>query len=364
VTQQFTGERLIPGETGPDLWNEHFARYAFASPYCRGKRVLDAGCGAGYGAAHLAQPATRVTAIDVSTEAICEARRRYPIPNLQFEVASATSMPFADASFDVVTSFEVIEHLEDWNRFPAEAARVLAPDGVALISTPNREYYTASRGSAGTNPFHVHEFAAAEFEDALRAAFPSVTVFLQNRSECIAFYPHRVFSEPTASLESSAGSPETAHFFLAVCGRSPESAKARPFVFVPKAANVLREREQHIALLERQLTETKAELASLLDAHCRQQEHLEQQNRWALATADELRQAQERIVRLQDEYQAQQDRAQQAVDGYERALAELNSHLAGATNRLNQAHHLLALTRQSRWVRMGRAIGLGPDLPA
>jgi ubiquinone/menaquinone biosynthesis C-methylase UbiE len=350
VTQQFTGERLIPDEASSDLWNEHFSRYALASLYCRCKRVLDAGCGTGYGAAHLAQSAEHVTAIDISSEAIRDAGRRYPIPNLRFEVASASSMPFADASFDAVTAFEVIEHLEDWNSFLTEASRVLAPDGIALISTPNREYYTESRGSAGPNPFHVHEFSAAEFEDALRAVFPCVTVLLQNRTESIAFYPHRLFVEPNASLESSSGSPETAHFFVALCGRSRESVQARPFVFVPRAANVLREREQHIALLENQLADTKAELATLLDAHRRLNEHLEEQNRWALGMEDQLHQARERIVQLQDEFKAHQERAQQALDAYDR--------------RVRDAENLLAIARQSRWVRMGRAVGLGPDLPA
>jgi len=346
VTQHFTGERLVPGETGPDLWNEHFARYAFASLYCGGKRVLDAGCGTGYGAAHLAQSAESVTAIDVSADAVGEARRRYPIRNLRFEVASATSLPFANASFDVIAAFEVIEHLSDWNGLLTEAARVLAPGGVALISTPNREYYTASRGSAGANPFHVHEFDAAEFENAVRAVFPSITILLQNRTECIAFYPHRVFVEPAASLESSSGAPETAHFFLAICGRGPEAVRAKPFVFVPRAANVLREREQHITLLETQLAKTKDDLETLLDAHRGLNAHLEEQNRWALGMKAELGQARQRIVQLQDELQT----AQHALDG--------------AAARVNELENLLAATRQSRWVRMGRVVGLGPDLPA
>jgi ubiquinone/menaquinone biosynthesis C-methylase UbiE len=350
VTQQFTGERLIPEEANPDLWNEHFSRYALALQYCRGKRVLDAGCGAGYGAAHLAHSAERVTGIDISSETIDDAGRQYPIPNLRFEVASASSMPFADESFDVVTAFEMIEHLEDWNSFLTEAARVLAPGGVALISTPNREYYTESRGTAGPNPFHVHEFSAAEFEDALRAVFPYVTVMLQNRTECIAFYPHRLSMEPTASLESFSGSPETAHFFVGLCGRSPESVQARPFVFVPRAANVLREREQHIALLEKQLDDSKVELATLLDAHRQLNQHLGEQNRWALGMEDDLAKARERIVQLQDAFKAHQERAQQALDAYDR--------------RVRDAENLLAFVRQSRWVRMGRAVGLGPDLPA
>ena len=72
---EFTGERLIPGEVDVDLLNEHMARYAFAARLARGKRVLDAGCGAGYGSAELAQTATSVVGVDVAEEAVEFARR-------------------------------------------------------------------------------------------------------------------------------------------------------------------------------------------------------------------------------------------------------------------------------------------------
>ena len=146
---EFTGERLIPGEVSADLWNEHFARYSLARLYSEQKRVLDVGCGAGYGTAHLAQSAAAVEAIDISPEAIGYARRHYPVANIAYLNASAAELPFRDASFELVTAFEVIEHLQDWPRLLSEAARVLAPEGLALISRPNRLYYTQSRGQEG-----------------------------------------------------------------------------------------------------------------------------------------------------------------------------------------------------------------------
>ena len=75
---EFTGQRVIPGKVDPDLWNEHFARYAFAARLARQKRVLDIACGSGYGSAELAKVARSVTGIDVSEEAVAhaeEARR-------------------------------------------------------------------------------------------------------------------------------------------------------------------------------------------------------------------------------------------------------------------------------------------------
>ena len=79
---EFTGERVIPGQVDIDLLNEHMARYAFAARLARGKRALDAGCGAGYGSAELARAALSVVGIDSSPDAIEFARATYPMPNL------------------------------------------------------------------------------------------------------------------------------------------------------------------------------------------------------------------------------------------------------------------------------------------
>src|SRR5437588_7051338 len=105
---EFTGERVIPGQVDVDLLNEHLARYNFAARLARGKRVLDAGCGAGYGSAELAQTAGRVTAIDIAAEAVEFARAHYAAPNLSFEQASCTALPFENGAFDLVVAFEVI----------------------------------------------------------------------------------------------------------------------------------------------------------------------------------------------------------------------------------------------------------------
>src|SRR6185312_10166479 len=187
---EFTGERVIPGQVDIDLYNEHMARYAFAARLARGKRALDAGCGAGYGSAELARSASQVVGIDSSADAIEYARATYPLPNLTFEQASYEALPHADASFDLIVAFEVIEHLKHWQRFLREARRTLAPNGQFIVSTPNKLYYAESRGSQGPNPFHVHEFEFEEFRDELRAIFPHVSMYLENHVEGVAFQPH------------------------------------------------------------------------------------------------------------------------------------------------------------------------------
>src|SRR5580698_5397181 len=87
---EFTGERVIPGHVNDDLWSEHVARYAFARRYVDKQRVLDAGCGTGYGSAELAQSATDVVGVDIAAGAIEYATANYPIPGLRFVESSCT----------------------------------------------------------------------------------------------------------------------------------------------------------------------------------------------------------------------------------------------------------------------------------
>jgi ubiquinone/menaquinone biosynthesis C-methylase UbiE len=106
---EFTGERVIPGQVNADLWAEHLSRYRFAANIAAHlgsvANILDIGCGAGYGTAVLAEHASSATGIDLAPDAIAYARSNYIHPGLQFLPGSATALPFADASFDLVTAF-------------------------------------------------------------------------------------------------------------------------------------------------------------------------------------------------------------------------------------------------------------------
>ena len=125
-----TGERLVPDQQHGELVHaEHLARYRLAAQLARGRRVLDAASGEGYGSAILAAAgATSVTGIDLDRDAVDHAGARY---GLNFEVADVAALPFPEASFDVVVSFETIEHVPDAVAALREFRRVLAPRGTA-----------------------------------------------------------------------------------------------------------------------------------------------------------------------------------------------------------------------------------------
>jgi len=175
---EFTGERFIPGVAGEIVY-EHVHRYAFARRFATGRRVLDAACGEGYGSALLAQVAVEVTGVDLDGATIAHARAAYPARNLAFVEASVAALPLPAASVDLVVSFETIEHLPaaDQPAMLAEFARVLAPDGVLLVSSPNRPEYSERRGYS--NPFHVHELDRAELARLLATHFAATRWYRQ-----------------------------------------------------------------------------------------------------------------------------------------------------------------------------------------
>lgn len=170
-------ERIVPDQTEPGIVALHRKRYEFALPFCAGMDVLDLGCGVGYGTALLAEQARRAVGVDVDPETIAYARRRYAAPNVEFREDDALALGVPDGSFDVVCSFETIEHVPDADAFVHEVRRVLRPGGAFLVSTPRAERTLARP----TNPHHAVELSQADFEAVLRRHFGEVELYGQRR---------------------------------------------------------------------------------------------------------------------------------------------------------------------------------------
>ena len=152
---EFTGERYVP-ELGGEIRLEHVHRYAFCRPYVKGKVVVDAACGEGYGTAMLASYAARVVGIDISDQAIQHASSRYgALGNIEFRAADVAKPGLPTASVDVVVSFETIEHLHAQEQMLAEFARILKPEGLLILSSPDKKTYSDDTGYR--NEFHVKE---------------------------------------------------------------------------------------------------------------------------------------------------------------------------------------------------------------
>ncbi len=156
--------------TQSPYWAEHVARYRFAVSQLKQGRVLDIACGTGYGMPLLEAAAARVIGVDVDWEAVQKARGEIDITHTTLALADGCQLPFANASFDAVTSFETLEHLERRPQFLAELRRVLQPQGVCILSTPNANYTQPVNGKP-TNPFHVYEYTPAELRAELAAQF-------------------------------------------------------------------------------------------------------------------------------------------------------------------------------------------------
>jgi 2-polyprenyl-3-methyl-5-hydroxy-6-metoxy-1,4-benzoquinol methylase len=172
-------ERIDPDATEPGILALHLKRYDFALPLCRGKDVLDAACGAGYGSAHLAQVARSVVGVDASEETIAFARGRYRLPVLEFRVGDVQAFEDGDGAYDVICSFETIEHVDDPERTLAEFARLLRPEGMLILSTPNAPATTTTPA----NPFHRIEWSLRDFEALLRGFFDLVELYGQRRMQ-------------------------------------------------------------------------------------------------------------------------------------------------------------------------------------
>ena len=185
-------EERLGNDPESELWGEHRSRYRFACqrlPRSRPSgtpRVLDIACGSGFGLQMLAEAGARVVGTDLDPAALSEAHRT--APGAALVRGDAGRLPFASDSFDLVTSFETLEHVPAPRALISELRRVLRHGGRLVLSTPNREFGPAWLHTG--NPFHVQEFTAAELRALLAECFEDVRLFGQRPSAAYRYVPY------------------------------------------------------------------------------------------------------------------------------------------------------------------------------
>ncbi|MCS0503946.1 methyltransferase domain-containing protein [Ancylobacter mangrovi] len=307
---EFTGERFVPGVTGP-IASEHQHRYAFASQFVAGLDVLDVSSGEGYGSAFLARSARSVVGVDIDPEAVAHAEARYGRPaGPRFQFADIGDLPFPDASFDVVVSFETIEHVRDPAHALGELRRVLKPDGVMIISTPDRDVFTDRIGNR--NPFHLAEMSADEFVALLAPIFPTVRLYGQRTTFASFLSPIDMqaaalsgpdalwWLDPNGLTRSPAPAGEPV-YLVAVCSRSPQPIEAR---------------------------------SVLVDAASGDANPIETLQSWANSAVERADRCVEEHERARDEVRRIHDEQAATIARQAAELAQLGSELAAAQERL------------------------------
>lgn len=154
----------------------HLRAYEEIGVLARDRTVLDLGCNHGYGTSILNRHAARTVGVDVSARAIETARQRHSAEGVDFLPFDGTTLPFDDGRFDLIASCQVIEHVPDADRYLSEIRRVLAPQGLAALTTPNAAI-RLDPGATPWNRFHVHEYSGDDLARTLRRHFPSVDIF-------------------------------------------------------------------------------------------------------------------------------------------------------------------------------------------
>jgi len=158
------------------IFLRHKKAYLYASSFCNNKKkVLDYGCGNGYGSFLLAEHSLQVKAVDIYQEVISACQKKYKRSNLSFQIVKPGRIQFKDNFFDIVVSLQVIEHVHDVSAYLSELKRVLKKDGLLIITTPNRKYrlYPFQRPK---NPYHLREYSLRQLKKQLCRYFKHVKI--------------------------------------------------------------------------------------------------------------------------------------------------------------------------------------------
>jgi O-antigen biosynthesis protein len=304
---ELLGEQY-PSAASGEVKHEHYHRYFFALQFCDKKDVLDIASGEGYGSALLEKVAQEVLGVDLSPEMVSRATRNYGSARVSFSVGDCAAIPLSDASVDVAVSFKTLEHVTDRKKFFGEIKRVLRPDGILVISSPNVE--VQKDPAIEPRPANVDKLDGSDFCAILREHFSNYRLFGQRSviGSAIA---------PDSSVLSEADRQQT---FRAADSRvySVLPGIGPPTYFIAVASDIALREIQHGLLDDRPF------LTNLYD--------LLEKRAIAIRELDQL-------------VRAAQDRLQQQLRDHESELTEVSSRASSALRELHSREDELAQLR-------------------
>jgi 2-polyprenyl-3-methyl-5-hydroxy-6-metoxy-1,4-benzoquinol methylase len=219
--KEFMHERYVPGAYWKLTEYEHFPRYTMAAQFAKDAKALDFGCGTGYGTAMLSRHASSVVGLDIASDAIEWARATHRHPNIQFDLRSDLGHGLEQSTFDLVTCFEMIEHVDHAMQIATvtSIASLLKPSGKLVISTPD----PAFTAPYGHNPYHLREMNEAQFKELLHSAFKHVVLLKQWVRPSIMLAEQSIPGQTLTHFGSVSEQPPTDApvGFVAICSNQP-----------------------------------------------------------------------------------------------------------------------------------------------
>ena len=177
--KKYSGDSLHLNQESPFFW-DHVVRYWWANEKVKNLDVLDCATGKGYGAYIMSLSARSVTGIDLNDTSLKVASESFSgQENLVFKRQDIFKLEELGKKFDVITAFEVIEHIDPskTDEFLSSIKSVLKSDGTLLISTPNHDVVLAS--GVHVPSFHINNFKSTELKQVLEKHFSNVKMLGQ-----------------------------------------------------------------------------------------------------------------------------------------------------------------------------------------
>ncbi|MEF3353293.1 glycosyltransferase [Paenibacillus sp. GYB006] len=345
---EFTGERFIPGFDDRELELEHTQRYQAVLELVKDKIVLDAACGEGYGTHMLSSTATTVVGVDIDNKSIKHAVDKYGNEKVKFITSSIENLPFEDKSMDVVVSFETLEHVDADTQqiFIKEIKRVLKDEGILVISTPNKLYYSDLYNYI--NPFHKNELYKEQFVNLLDRHFINTIVYSQ-RFE-VASIIDSVSQDNYINLNLGNDILQE-KYMIAVCSDTDQTSIPTLFSIktntgkytfmndrINKLQDEIQERNEHIKVLDKELKFLRYKYSELerLGASLDKSEHE------VKLYKQKLEAEKEKSLRFNKESEHEINENKNLIFSYTKEIQNLNGHvqlLLEQERRLNQIYN-------------------------